>query len=575
MVALALLAGAVTPAYAALGVDSVTPGTITNNVANTLTITGADFDNSAAVLLDGYGALATSFLNNQTLTASVPAGIPAGDYSLRVSTSAGSASWGGTLHVQAPPATDTPVPTKTPPPPAFGRPQLVITSYKTNGYVQAGNEFKVRVDFSNAGNVAALNAQATFSSADLVPTRTGGVIAVGSIPAGGAITASQSFTPIASLAGKNVVVIDVTVSYYDDKGGQFSDKFTLSVGVTGLSSGNVVYATATPTGVNTAQLVITSYATTVDPLQPGEQFELGMTVQNTGNTKAERVTMIVGGGSSGGSEGGTPQPGGTSGGSGEFTNFAPVGASNIQSLGDLPAGGALQVRQSLIVNVSTNPGAYPMKITFSYTNSKGEPVNDDQVITLLVYSLPKLDISFYRDPGPMFAGQPNMLPIQVANLGKRTAVLGNMTIETPNGVIEIPSTLVGAIDQGGYFTFDASLIPDAPGPIEMTVTVSYTDDFNEERQLQGTLAVTVEESMMGPEGDPSMNGAGGGGGGGGMEPIAEPAAESLAHKAWRFILGLFGLDSGSNGGSGGPMPAEGVPSEGVPAPVKPPQGGKG
>jgi hypothetical protein len=215
-----------------------------------------------------------------------------------------------------------------------------------------------------------------------------------------------------------------------------------------------------------------------------------------------------------------------------------------------------------------------MKVTFSYVNSKGETVNDDQVITLLVYSLPKLDISFYRDPGPLLAGQPNMLPIQVANLGKRTAVLGNMTVETPNGMIETPSTLVGALDQGGYFTFDASLIPDTPGPIELTVTVGYTDDFNEERQLQGKLSVTVEEAMMGPEGNPAMNG-GGAGGGGGMELIPEPAAESLAHKAWRFILGLFGLDSGSSGGGGAPLPAEGVPSEGVPAPVKPPQGGKG
>jgi hypothetical protein len=68
----------------------------------------------------------------------------------------------------------------------------------------------------------------------------------------------------------------------------------------------------------------------VDPLQPGEQFQLGLTVQNMGNTSAKNITMIVGGGSSGGS-GETPQPGGVSGSGGEFTNFAPVNASNIQS----------------------------------------------------------------------------------------------------------------------------------------------------------------------------------------------------------------------------------------------------
>ena len=38
---------------------------------------------------------------------------------------------------------------------------------------------------------------------------------------------------------------------------------------------------------------------------------------------------------SGGGGGGTPVPGGVSGGGGDFANFAPVGASNVQSLGDL------------------------------------------------------------------------------------------------------------------------------------------------------------------------------------------------------------------------------------------------
>ena len=50
----------------------------------TLTLTGTDFDATAVVLLDGFGALSTSFLNSQTLTAVVPAGIPAGDYTVRV-----------------------------------------------------------------------------------------------------------------------------------------------------------------------------------------------------------------------------------------------------------------------------------------------------------------------------------------------------------------------------------------------------------------------------------------------------------------------------------------------------------
>jgi len=285
--------------------------------------------------------------------------------------------------------------------------------------------------------------------------------------------------------------------------------------------------------VNNAQLVITSYASTIDPLQPGEQFQLGVTVQNMGNSEAKNVTMIVGGGSSG-TGGGTPQPGGVSGGSGEFTNFAPVGSSNIQSLGSIPAGGALQAKQNLVVNVSTNPGAYPMKITFSYVNAKGEVINDEQVITLLVYSLPNLDVSFYSPPGILFTGQPGALPLQVVNLGKRTAVLGNMKIEAANGTIDPATTLVGSLDPGGYFTFDSTAFPEAAGPLELKITIDYTDDFNQPRTVERTLTVEVEESFVEPAPEPGMEGGG---------EFPTQTEETFAQKAWRFVLGLFGLDS--------------------------------
>ena len=44
---------------------------------------------------------------------------------------------------------------------------------------------------------------------------------------------------------------------------------------------------------------------------------------------------------------------------------------------------------------------------------------------------------------------------------------------------------------------------------------------------------------MGPTPDPAMSGGGGGGGGGEFFPVEE----TFLQKAWRFILGLFGLDS--------------------------------
>jgi hypothetical protein len=461
--------------------------------------------------------------------------------------------------------TDTPT---TPDPPtvtsipaaSVSRPQIGVQTYRTKPEnVQYGQEFVLIVKLRNEGESNAYNVQVTFTSGSFLPLKNGGVNIVGDLIAGNSIDVDQTMTASTYVYG--IVSVDMTLTYNDANGTGYSEKFTLNVRATGGSAVSV--ASATPTGVKSSQLVITSYASSVDPLQPGEQFKLTMTVQNAGNARAQRVTMIVGGGSSSGSSNGTPQPGGVSGGSGEFTNFAPVGASNVQTLGDLGAGAMVQVSQDLIVNVSTSPGAYPMKVTFSYLNEKGEAINDEQVITLLIYSLPIVDISFYRPPDPFFVGQPGMLPIQVVNLGKRLAVLGTMKIESPNGTVENGTSLVGSLDAGGYFTLDSMVIPEQSGPLTLNVTIDYTDDFNQARTITRTLDIEVMEGMEEPILEPGMEGGG--------EFMPAPVEETTFQKIWRFVLGLFGLDSASPSNNDPGI----VPGIEEPLPAPQPGSGKG
>lgn len=562
LLALTLAAIPLASAYAA-DIISIAPNSILNNAGATITVTGSGFDNTAVVSLNST-ALSTTFVDAQTLTAIVPAGVAPGAYQITVSLSGGSANGFAVLTVNAPP-------TSTPAPLPFVRPQIVVNSTKVTGNVVGGGNFNLRVSLNNSGTSTAYNAQAVFTSVELVPTKTGGVVALGLIDQGADVGMNQSFyVPAGVLAGKSLIVVDLSVTYYDYAGTAYTDKFTLSVPITGGGGGGgAAAATATPTGVKSSQLVITGYSASVDPLQPGGQFDLKIKVQNVGNLKAQRVTMIVGGGSSGGSGGGTPQPGGVSGGSGDFANFAPVGASNVQSLGELAPGGTIEATQSLIVNVNTVPGAYPMRISFSYLNDKNDVVNDDQVITLLVYSLPNVDVSFYRPPDPFFAGQPGALPIQVVNLGKRLSVLGDIKLSAQSGFIENGSSLVGPLDAGGFFTLDAMFTPDQSGPQVIDVTINYLDDFNQPRTITKTLEIEVQEGFIEPTPDPSING--GGGGGGGEFPI--PTEETTLQKVWRFILGLFGLDSSTPSNNGG---ASEVPvPEGPSGPVVVPSGGKG
>ncbi|MCG2788285.1 MAG: IPT/TIG domain-containing protein [Anaerolineae bacterium] len=529
----------VSPA-AALSITGISPAIAPNNVSTEVTISGTDFLPDVQVTLIGTTdteELTLQSWSETSLVVIVPAGLTAGIYTVSITSP---------VSPTPPPAefhsfTVQDAPTATPLPPAFGRPQIVIDSYRTNvGEIIYNEEFNLVVRLHNAGQVRASNIQAVFSSPDLTPTKTGGVSAVPGMDADGRVDIAQKMRATTSLYGKAGVQVDLSITYYDDKGAPYSEKFTLNVPVKAINY--AAAATATPTGMKRSQLVITSYDADVEILQPGSLFSLEIGVQNLGNASARNVTMIIGGGSSGGSgANGTPQPGGVSGGSGEFTNFAPVGASNIQSLGDFAPGASLVASQKLIVNVSTNPGAYPMKITFSYLDESGNTINDDQVITLLVYSLPNVDVSFYQPVGTLFVGQPNFLPLQVVNLGKKMSVLGSMKVTTTGGALENAQTLVGSIESGGYFTLDAMVYPDAAGPLDLTVTIDYTDDFNQSRTITQPLTLDVIEMEEMPF-DPNFPEGGGGGGGEGFPPMEQE--ETFWQKAWRFVLGLFGLDSG-------------------------------
>jgi hypothetical protein len=457
-----------------------------------------------------------------------------------------------------------------------------VETYNTGAdAVQPGQDFNLVVRLQNIGGREAVNLIATFTPGDLVPRVSGGVLARIELMPGEKKKLEQPMTAPREIAAKSIATAVMQVSYNDLNGTTYTETFNLTLPV--KWGGGGVAATATPTPTGTAsprpQVVITGYNTDVELLKPGSRFMLKLQAQNMGNGKAKRATMIIGGGSSSsGGLTGTPDPGGVSGGSGEFGNFAPVAASNVQFLGDVETGESISLEAALIVNSKTEPGAYPMKITFTYTADNGTVYNDDQVITLLVYSPPTVEVNYYQDPGPIFAGQPNRLPLQVVNLGRKATVLGNLTVTAEGADLTQNSVLVGPLDTGGYYTLDATLIPSQPGPLELLISIDYTDDFNLSQVITKTMSIDVQEMMM-PEPmtpEPGMPG---------MEGIPNEAGfpmggpETLLQKIWRFVRGLVGLDSSQAApGGGGEMPPMEVPSEGipggkpVPAPIQGPKG---
>jgi hypothetical protein len=433
----------------------------------------------------------------------------------------------------APQAADTPTPTSS----GFSRPLIVLASYGTNGTVHPGDSFTLQFRLRNIGDVKARNMVISVSSSDFTAAGTGGVIAAGAMGAGADTGYLQPLVASSTLEAGSAGTVDLLVSYTDPDGVPYSDSFTLAIPVAKAKSYSGPIPTATPRV--RPQLVVTGYSTDVEPLRPGRQFVLTLTAVNVGGEAARGVTLILGGGSAATSGNGTQEPGGVSGASGSFEIFAPLGASNVQYLGDFAVGGGRDLQQHLIVNTTANPGAYPLKISFVYKDDAGASYTDDQVVTLLIYSPPVVEISFYQPPDLLYVGQPGALPLQVVNLDRKSVVLGRMQVSAQAGELSNNVLPIGLLDAGGYFTLDAMYVPAASGTAEITVTVDYLDDFNQPQRITQTLQVEVME----PEEGMVVNG-GEGGTGVPMEPTL-PAPETFWQKVVRFFKGLFGLDSGT------------------------------
>lgn len=366
--------------------------------------------------------------------------------------------------------------------------------------------------------------------------------------------------------------IVASTTYSDDQGVSYSDTFTFTITIDQKpSEGSNPVATPTTKPYNRPQMIIHSYETDVVPLQPGSTFKLKMSVSNGGNADARAVSVVFGGGVSAASvnPGGTPEPQGLSGGAGDTSTFAPLGSSNVVLLGDMVVGAMMTPEQSFIVNVSATPGAYPFKVSFIYTDPSGARLVDDAIITLLVHTLPQLDITFYRPvEGSIFMDMGGQLPVQITNLGKKSIVLGNVTASSQQGTLMDNTMFLGTIEPGGYQTFDPFFMPMQAGPAVIDLSISYTDDFNQVQTYQKSLEVYVEGAMPTPEpfpmfdeqGNPVLDEEGNPIMIDPMEPFPETQQpqkqESFFAKLWNALKAFFGIKPASEDGMDGYFPID-------------------
>jgi len=447
----------------------------------------------------------------------------------------------------------TPIATDVIPPTPITLPTTVITSTVTAtvlpvnrplllaGYslpkkgATVDNDFVLKLQLNNQGSSDAYNVIITMQGENLIPRGNGGIQALGQISAGQSSDISQTLYVSKALAGQTNATLNITVAYSDVQGASYSTTLVILVNLADVAATSGINgplaATRTPTPSPRSKLLIGSFQTDLEKLQAGNLFNLTIDIQNLGNMTARSVTMILGGATI--SADGTPTSGGISGGSGDLSKFAPMGSSNLYFLGDITSGKTVNQKIPLVVNVTTEPGVYTFKISFVYEDGSGSKLLDDQVITLLVYGLPRVSVSFYQDVPDFSVGEFRTLPIQITNIGKKPIILGDLTISASSGVMGKNKATVGTIDTGGYFTLDAEYTADTPGPVTLTIQINYTDDFQQPGVLENMITFNVIDAPppLAPD-----NGNGG--------DVPLPVEDSLWDRVLKAVLGFFGFSGG-------------------------------
>lgn len=476
----------------------------------------------------------------------------------------------GALH-QAPVPTDTPTPTSTstptdtpePAPTATGtstptdivlpsataspspesggavtRPVLVIKGYTTNpNSPKTGQDFSIKITLRNEGTAPARGVILSFESDIFLPRQTGGVLAVDNIYQNNGVGMTQAFN-VSSAAMNGPNLLKATVHYTDNAGNAFSEAYTFTINVTGAWSG-VAAATKTPVPGDKPQLVIVSYQTDSSHLSPGVQFALQVQVANMGRQDARNVTMAIGGATASSSQnsgdGENSNNSSVSMSGGDFTHFAPIGASNVQTLGTIPTGSNLDISQPLIVGINTAAGAYSLKISFVYLDKDGVTRIDDQVITLMVFTPPALDIGFYQPLDEFTVNQAGKIPLQVVNLGKKASILGRISLSSNSGLWEKNTATIGSVNAGDFYSLDAVFTPQQAGSQEIKIVIEYTDAFNNPQTVERILHVEVQDATQ--AWDDSTDGLS-------ITEQQNLQPPTLWQRISQFFKGLFGLDSG-------------------------------
>lgn len=400
--------------------------------------------------------------------------------------------------------------------------QIVIDAYTIDpALAEPGQPVVVRMTISNLGNTLAeqVSLRVAGSESVLLPNGRGDTFVIGDLQSG--ITFPLQLPLIVSTLAKNGPQLQPILITYFQNGEAKETSASISINVANVSKPQPL-------------LLIASYETGHDELQPGTRFNFDVTFQNAGSADAHSVVVTFGTVQS--SDGGGKDPNNPDDGSSTNTTpsntFAPLGTAGLTYIGDIATGTTAHISQEFIVAGGVNSGIYSLPITIQYQLSDGTSKSESLNLSLVVIAPPRLRIN-PQNPLPEMVNAGEMVPVtlEIANIGRTRIDLTEARVIANNGdVIEGATIPLDALPVEKDTSLTALIMPQGEGVLEVSITLSYLNDLGQDETIE--LAYSTEVLQPPPiEPEPIE-----------PEPV-EPEPEPEDDWFGRFIMAAVGLGS--------------------------------
>ena len=353
------------------------------------------------------------------------------------------------------------------------QPKVMVTDYKTEGELKAGNTAKITITLTNKSKTDYVrNMKLTFSdsSGDIVPVG----VASGYVDR---LNAKKSVTwdvdvRISETAADGNHTVNIMCEYESEAGnGSSSDVINLNV-----IGKKEVETTTAPQDTSQPRLMVTGYTVENGSIIPGESRNVSITIKNTSPSKAVSNIKLS-----------------LADESGELKTDG-MGTAYVKNIS---ANGTYVWTIGLTAVHTAKTGEHPLTLSMEYEDSNHSGYSASDTIRVNIKQSVMLKYDSARLPSKSIQGETITVSINLMNTGKSTIHNAMIDVDV-KGLDSGGTVLVGEIPQGESKTGSVNLrvSNEILGKVEGTITINYEDDFGETYTETVDVSTVIEEKVI-------------------------------------------------------------------------------